>query len=135
MKEFAIETVLSVTTGLLLTGIDDVYKILNYMTGDELFTHQLPRAARQVKPELLKQHPALGNDDLKQKISKLEQLIEFNRERKLSNDEMTLLIKGWLGTHIYPTYKETLHILPLHPDDYKSRNPVEEFASMLNETN
>jgi len=29
------------------------------MTGDSLFTHQLPRAAEQSKPYLLEQHPQL----------------------------------------------------------------------------
>ena len=41
-------TVLSVTTGTLLTKIGNVYKILNYMTGDNLFTHQLPRVSKEV---------------------------------------------------------------------------------------
>jgi hypothetical protein len=38
-----------------------VYDLLGYMTGDELFTHQLPRASRECEPALLAQHPDLAD--------------------------------------------------------------------------
>jgi len=43
--------------------MDKVYGILNYMTGDNLFTHQLPRASREMLPVLLEQHPQLKDID------------------------------------------------------------------------
>jgi hypothetical protein len=54
--------ILSVTTGRLVSRdhIGGVYKILDYMTGDSLFTHQLPRASSECRPALLAQHPQLG---------------------------------------------------------------------------
>jgi len=58
-KTFRLGAVLSVTTGTLLCDIGDVYAILNHMTGDNLFTHQLPRAARECRPFLLRQFPHL----------------------------------------------------------------------------
>jgi hypothetical protein len=59
---FDIGDVLSITTGCLVSPrlMDGVYDILNYMTGDELFTHQLPRAAQACKPTLLEQFPQLA---------------------------------------------------------------------------
>jgi len=39
--------------------MDDMYDILNFMTQDELWTHQLPRACRAVRPVILGRHPDL----------------------------------------------------------------------------
>jgi hypothetical protein len=66
-KKFHIRPILSVTTGLLLTkpkapddnGIGDLYELLNFMTGDSLFTHQLPRASTECGPWLLRWFPEL----------------------------------------------------------------------------
>jgi hypothetical protein len=67
-REFDLGDVLSVTTGVLLcpvTGsrrhpIDGVYDILNYMTGESLYTHQLPRVCKEAGPIILARHPQLA---------------------------------------------------------------------------
>lgn len=61
-KRFHLGDVLSITTECLVTNrhMDAIYDILNFMTGDNLFTHQLPRAARECKPALLAQFPELA---------------------------------------------------------------------------
>ena len=60
-KGFHLGDILSITTGVLVSpdGIGGVYNILNYMTGESLFTHQLGRAAKKCKPFLDKQFPQL----------------------------------------------------------------------------
>lgn len=62
-KEFHLGDVLTITTGKLMSPrhMDGVYEILNFMTDDNLMTHQLPRAMRECAPHLLKQHPQLEN--------------------------------------------------------------------------
>lgn len=65
MRNFDISDILSVTTGRLVStrhmaGLCD---ILNYMTGDDLSTHAIPRAGRECEPFLLEQHPQLKNVD------------------------------------------------------------------------
>ena len=62
--KYDIGTILSITHDNLLTRIDNVYQILNYMTDDNLFTHVLPRACRFCKPFILKQHPQLLEWDI-----------------------------------------------------------------------
>lgn len=59
---FPLADVLSITTGRLLSRrhIDGMYTLLGHMTGHDLFTHQLPRAARECAPALLAQHPQLA---------------------------------------------------------------------------
>ena len=64
-RTFDLGDVLSITTGKLVSPrhIEGVYDILNFMTGDNLFTHQLPRVSEECKPYLLKQHPQLADVD------------------------------------------------------------------------
>lgn len=59
-KDFTTEAVLSVLTGRLLCNIDGVYEILNWMTGESLFTHQLPRVSREAEPVILGMYPRLA---------------------------------------------------------------------------
>lgn len=49
--------------GWLFCPIERVYEICNFLTGDNLFTHQLPRAFRMVEPILKKQYPWLKDID------------------------------------------------------------------------
>lgn len=64
-KDFPLADALTVTTGKLLSHrhMDGVYEILNFMTQDNLFTHQLPRACDAMQPVLLEQHPWLAHLD------------------------------------------------------------------------
>lgn len=61
-KLFHLGDILSITTGVLVSKrlIGGVYDILNFMTADNLFTHQLPRAADECRPALLEQLPQLA---------------------------------------------------------------------------
>lgn len=61
-KQFHIGDVLSITTGILVSRdlIGGVYKILNWMTGENLYTHQLPRVRHEAAPVLLEKYPALA---------------------------------------------------------------------------
>ena len=63
-REFHIGDVLSVTTGRLLSrdGMGGIYNILNFMTQDNLFTHQLPRAMDECKPVILARYPELADE-------------------------------------------------------------------------
>jgi hypothetical protein len=61
-KQFHLGDVISAAFGVLvsLRHMDGVYETLNFLTGDSLFTHQLPRAGRAVQPYVLDQHPQLA---------------------------------------------------------------------------
>ena len=65
-KDFHIGDILSVTTGYLVSPrlIEGVYDILNWMTGESLFTHQLPRVGEEARPVLLAAHPQLAEADV-----------------------------------------------------------------------
>lgn len=67
-KRFSLRTVLSVTTGRLLTeprgerdnGIGDLYELLGWMTMDTPFTHQLGRFSDECRPDLFRLFPELA---------------------------------------------------------------------------
>lgn len=58
-KDFPTEDVLSTCTGRLIGHIDGVYQVLNWMTGESVFTHQIPRISREAAPVVLAAHPEL----------------------------------------------------------------------------
>ena len=62
-RRLGLGAVLSVTSGVLVAPIGDLYEILNWMTGESLMTHQLPRASRDCAPVLLAAHPMLRSVD------------------------------------------------------------------------
>lgn len=94
---FPLSSILSVTTDRMLTeDIGDLYKILNFMTGCSLFTHQLARAAMCAKPSILRQHPDLKdiNPDIITPVNWREKLLwlerrfgEFREVEALGRDE------------------------------------------------
>jgi len=57
---FTLGEVLTALTGRLLCPIDGLYRVLNFLTGAELYTHQLPRAFRVCSPFVAQQHPDLA---------------------------------------------------------------------------
>lgn len=59
-QTFTLGEVLTCLTGKLLCDMDGVYRALNFLTGENLYTHQLPRAFRVAAPFVAQQHPDLA---------------------------------------------------------------------------
>lgn len=111
-RSFHISDVLSAYSGYLVSTrhMDGVYEVLNYLTGDNLFTHQLPRAMDECKDWLESQHPILKEIDCS----------GLNPET----------LPAWVE-RIVAKYGETLAIKPLPPEGHEFRHPVEELESMV----
>ena len=64
MRKFHIGDVLSITTKKLvsLEGMAGIYQILDYMTGESNYTHELGRAGNACRPVLLEQFPQLKEE-------------------------------------------------------------------------
>lgn len=125
-RSFATRTILSVTTGRLLTksegprdnGIGDMYRLMGWMTGDEPFTHQLPRFAETCKPWLLKWFPELSKAE--EQLTLLDDLVEKNGPE--------LGIEAWLATLALPATYE----VPTIPQGvHQHINPIEELVGMV----
>jgi hypothetical protein len=90
--------------------IDGVYEILNFMTRDNLFTHQLPRASDECRPALLAQHPQLVNVDA----------TGVNKENW----------RKWLDEQI-TRFGESLQVTALEAGAHDRRNPLDELVDMV----
>jgi hypothetical protein len=127
-KQFHLGDVLSVTHDRLVSPrhIDGVYDILNYMTGDDLYTHALPRAADTCRPELLRQHPKLASAEVNFQVAKLGEMLK-SESGKANPEE---LVAGWLF-QMTLDYGETLSVEPLRPADYEYIDPVQELEDKV----
>lgn len=110
-RKFHLGDILSVTTARLISPrlMEGVYDILNYMTGEDLFTHQLPRASRACRPHLLKQFPQLANVNY-------EDINEENWQERLDA--------------LAREFGETLEVEPLPKGVYIPINPITEAEVM-----
>jgi hypothetical protein len=115
--EFDLGDILSITTGRLvsLSGIAGVYDILNYMTGESLFTHQLPRVCDEARPVILAMHP---------------QLAEIDAEAEITPDNCN----AWLAEQ-KAIYGERLPVPKLSRDQHERIDPISELAEKVHPDN
>lgn len=111
-REFDLGAILNITTGRLFTNMDDVYEVLNYLIGDSIYTHQIPRAASAAQAYVLSLHPELkgiGDDAV---ITSLEDAKAFVDEQK-------------------KVFGEKLPLSPMSKTDgYSYVDPIEEAVEM-----
>lgn len=100
--------ILSVTTGRLLAPMSEVHALLDRMTGDVLYTHQLPRAAGECAPELLRQHPHLDGIEVPTLVSPDDYL-------------------DWVAAQ-EQRYGQELAVAPLDPADHTVIDPLSEMS-------
>ncbi|WPS85580.1 hypothetical protein SMD22_00540 (plasmid) [Brevibacillus halotolerans] len=112
VKKFHISDILTVTTGKMLSEGD--IELLNYMTGDSLFTHQLPRAVKECAPFLLEQHP---------------QLKEVTGEEVNGNNW-----KAWLEEQV-AKYGEYFDVHPLPKGVHEEKDSLSEAYEMVSKAN
>jgi len=90
-KEFDLGAILNITTSRLFTNMDDVYEVLNYLTGDSLFTHQLPRVMETAKPYVLSLYPQLEGVGVDVVINSFEEAKAFiDEQKKIYGDKLPL---------------------------------------------
>jgi len=132
-KQFHISDVLSITTGRLVSTrhMDGVYEIRNFMTGDNLFTHQLPRASDECKPYLLEQFPQLDTPEMQFALGELIEMLNTQSGKK----ELDKLILGWLSKLTSGKYgvkcEEMLEVKPIPKEAHAIKNPIEEAVEMM----
>lgn len=108
--KFTTGEVISAGTGMLCCPIGDVYKIFNFLTNDNLYTHQLPRAGRVCKEHIEGQCPWLK---------------DLNKE-----DCTPDTWRDWLTDAIIK-YGNSHELQPLPPDTWNHVNPIKEAVDMM----
>ncbi len=134
-KKFGIRTILTVTTGRLLTasepavegkpqdnGIGKMYDLLGWMTDDQPFTHQLGRFAKECKPWLLRWFPELESLGSEDNLLRLGGLLE--KKKHLEADEA---IRFWLSAYDLP---ESYDVPKIPRDDHNRKDPIQEMVEM-----
>lgn len=110
---FPLAAVLSITTGRLLCETGQLYEILNFLTGDNLFTHQLPRAIDECQPVILDRYPSLVGVDLPAVFKGAP------------------AIRGWVDEKAKALgFEAGLDLEPIPADQHVHRNPLEELMEM-----
>ncbi|HTG95784.1 MAG TPA: hypothetical protein VL866_24500 [Pyrinomonadaceae bacterium] len=106
-RQFSLRAVLTVTSGRLITEIGEIYQILNWITGDEIFTHQIPRAIGSAAPWLLKCFPELAPASVN-----LESLDRWIKSDHTGGHEG---IRMWITElkMMFPDLKDHYDIVPL----------------------
>ncbi|MER9814246.1 hypothetical protein [Mesorhizobium sp. M0129] len=111
-KAFPTCDVLSTITGTLMSEIGGVYEVLNFMTGESVFTHQIPRISREATPVVLKLHP-----ELEATISEADQVTPENY--------MT-----WLATW-EERYGKTITVPQMTIGEHERIDPLSELAEKV----
>jgi hypothetical protein len=122
-KPFPLATVLTVTTGRLCCPISDVYAILNHMTGDNLYTHQLPRAMDECRPWLLRAFPLLGTVDAADLA-----LLDAMLPQADTPDEA---VAAWVYMMHERGLPDKYAVSPIPADDHERLDPVSELVAMM----
>ena len=110
-KAFPTAVVLSTITGRLLCDIGGIYEVLNWMTGESVYTHQLPRIGREAEPVILAAHPHLR---------------EAAREASLVNTENW---QEWRDRWI-ERYGAEIAVPKMSAAEHKAIDPIIELRSM-----
>ncbi len=134
-KLYHVADVLTITTRYLLSprGVPAIYDILNFMSGDDLFTHQLPRVAKECTPYLLEQFPQLDSPEMKTAVAELvAALVPVPSENDAEINKMILdwtakLTSGQFGIEV----SEMLEVQQLPAGVHQAKNPLSELAEML----
>ncbi len=109
---YPLADILTATTGRMLSNhIGGLYELLNHMTGDNLMTHQLPRAAEVCGLALLDQHTQLRDVTPPEGIDVPD-------------------LMAWLA-NAERVHGAELPVTPLPAGVWEHRDPIEELCDMV----
>lgn len=111
-KAFPTADVLSTITGRLMGDIGGIYTVLGWMTGESVYTHQIPRIRKEACAAMLALRP-----DLVRAVNEADQV---NRDNW----------RGWLATWT-ARYGDTIDVVKLNADQHERIDPHSELAEKL----
>lgn len=111
-KDFPTADVMSTITGRLMGEIGGVYDVLNWMTDESVFTHQLPRISREALPVILAAHPELQN--------------AIDESTTVNPDNWKVWRTLWIDR-----YGPTIAVPKFDADSHESIDPLSELAEQV----
>lgn len=133
-KTFHVSDILSVTTGRLVSTrhMEWVYDILNFLTGCNLFTHQIPRACEACASYLIQTFPELSKAGEPSNLAKLDAHLNYAKARnREASCECALWVK-WMCEPDMCGLKKEYELAPLPQGQYESKNPLLEAIEIMN---
>lgn len=132
-REFHVSDVLSIITGRVVSTrhTDGVYDILNFMTGDNLFAHQFPRANDECKPWLLRWFPELAEAGTPNNLARLDELISNAKYRNEPTENGVAMWLKWMTEQGACNLKEKYKVQQIPQEVHQHKNPIEEVAEMI----
>ncbi len=136
-KDFTLAHVLTIAQPRLLCDIGGLYDILNWMTNDNLCTHQLPRAMRECQPWLKRWFPQLFDGEARFANEELALMVDAARQ-----DDVPKIIADWLAKYEGRLRKQseqaaftpgalTFAVPRIPRDNHDYIDPIEEAARMV----
>ena len=111
-KTFDLADFISASTGYLVSDMSGVYDVLNFVTGDDLYTHQLPRACDEFKAVFFKENP--------QYAPILEESTTVDTENWAEK------LADWKAR-----FGDTITLTPLKKGQHEEKNPIIEMLEMM----
>lgn len=111
-REWPTDVVLSVVTGSLVSEFSFVHQMLEWMAGEPVWTHQLPRVCREAVPVIIAAHPSLQ--------------AAVDEAEQVTRENWSEWRRTWLDR-----YGETLTVPRIPAADHRSIGPLTELESML----
>lgn len=110
-KQFDLAHVVTAATGIMLTpDVGGMYRILGWMTGEDLMTHQIPRAFGPCQEALLRAFPQLAEIDR-------NSIGPHNWAQRLAE--------------LKEQYGDSFDVPKLGPQDYRAMDPMHEAVEMF----
>lgn len=111
-QTFALADVLGTITGRLLGNIDGIYKVSKFMSGEPVWTHQIPRVGMEIRPVVLRQHPRLAP--------------VIDEAEAVTPDNWAVMLSGWIDR-----FGPTIALRPMSADEHQSIDPASELAETV----
>lgn len=118
--KFKIGTLLTVSKHVLVSedGLEGLYKILDFLTGDVLFTHQIPRVLNECSPYIDEKFPWMKDIEMPR----------FGDEKNEAKKNIDVFLEK-----IYALHGKSLDVEPMPAGRHAFKNPIVEASEMMKE--
>lgn len=90
-RSFNLGQVLNITSGRLFTNMDDIYDIMSYIVGRDLYTLELAENRKEVAEYILSSYPELSGVGMEAVIDSLEDAIKYlDNQKQIYGDKFVL---------------------------------------------